>query len=91
MKAHWDSLCACDFFRFKALGIAGTVRYMVFFVIAVKPRAVEIAAIRPDPDGGWMKHMAGNLTDSVERFLRNATCLIHDRDPPFTAAFRDIL
>ena len=30
--------------------------------------------------------MARNLTDSVDGFLRNATYLIHDRDPLFTEA-----
>jgi len=62
-----------------------------FFVIAVKTRAVEVAGIRVDPDGEWMRQMARNLTDSVDGFLRNATYLIHDRDPLFTAAFRGIL
>jgi hypothetical protein len=81
MKAHWDSLCACDFFSVEALGINGTVRYMVFFVMAVKTRAVEIAGIRVDPDGERMKQMARNLTDSVDGFLRNASYLINDRDP----------
>jgi len=33
MTSHWDTLCACDFFSVEALGITGTVRYMVFFVI----------------------------------------------------------
>jgi hypothetical protein len=33
IKAHWDSLCGCDFFTVEALGLTGTVRYMVFFVI----------------------------------------------------------
>jgi hypothetical protein len=33
----------------------GTVRYMVFFVIQLKTRAVEVAGIRVDPDGEWMK------------------------------------
>ncbi|MBN2574711.1 MAG: transposase [Deltaproteobacteria bacterium] len=35
--------------------------------------------------------MARNPTDSVDGFLRNATHLIHDRDPLFTGAFRGIL
>ena len=64
---------------------------MVFFVIALKTRAVEIAGIRVNPDGEWMKQMARNLTDSVDGFLRNATYLIHDRDPLFTEAFEAIL
>jgi len=91
MKAHWDSPCGCDFFAVEALGLTGTVRYMVFFVIVLKSRAVEIAGIRVDPDGEWMKQMARNLTDVVDGFLRNATYLIHDRDPVFTEAFEAIL
>ena len=92
MKAHWDSFCGCDFFAVEALGLAGTVRYMVFFVIAVKTRAVEVAGIQVDPDGEWMKQMARNLTDAVDGFLRNATYLIiHDRDPLFSDAFEAIL
>jgi len=91
MTAHWDSLCGCDFFAVEALGLTGTVRYMVFFVIVLKTRAVEIAGIRVDPDGDWMKQMARNLTDAVDGFLRNATYLIHDRDPLFTEAFEGIL
>jgi transposase InsO family protein len=38
-----------------------------------------------------MQQMARNLTDSVDGFLRNATYLIHDRDPLFTEAFEAIL
>jgi transposase InsO family protein len=91
MKAHWDSLCGCDFFTVEALGLTGTVRYLVFFVIAVKTRAVEIAGIATNPDGEWMQQMARNLTDTVDGFLRNATYLIHDRDPLFTEAFEAVL
>jgi transposase InsO family protein len=38
-----------------------------------------------------MQQMARNLTDSVDGLLRNATYLIHDRDPLFTKAFEAIL
>ena len=91
MKAHWDSLCGCDFFTVEVLGLTGTVRYMVFFVIVVKTRMVEIAGIATNPDGRWMQQMARNLTDSVDGFPRNATYLVHDRDPLFTEAFEAIL
>ena len=91
LKTHWDSLYGCDFFCVEALGLGGTVRYMVFFVIALKTRAVEIAGIATNPDGRWMQQMARNLTDSVDGFLGNAAYLIHDRDPLFTAAFETIL
>ena len=91
VKSHWDTLYACDFFSVEALGITGTVRYMVFFVIDLKSRAVEIAGIVVDPGEAWMKQVARNLTDPVDGFLRGAKYLIHDRDPLFTAAFIAIL
>jgi putative transposase len=91
MKTHWESLYACDFFSVEALGIFGAVRYMVFFVIELKTRSVEIAGIQVNPDGQWMKQVARNLTDPVDGFLRSAKYLIHDRDPLFTEAFATIL
>ena len=91
VKSHWDTLYACDFFSVEALGITGTVRYMVFFVIDLKSRAGEIAGIVVDPGEAWMKQVARNLTDPVEGFLRGAKYLIHDRDPLLTSAFIAIL
>jgi len=91
MKMHWETLYACDFFSVEVLGILGTVGYMVFFVMEVETRAVEIAGIQVDPGGEWMKQIARNLTDPVHGFLRGAKFLIHDRDPLFTKAFVAIL
>jgi transposase len=91
MKSHWDTLYACDFFSVEALGPFGTVRYMVFFVIELKSRAVEIAGIAVDPGEAWMNQVARNLTDPVDGFLRSAKHMIHDRDPLFTEAFIAIL
>jgi putative transposase len=86
-----DTLCACDFFSVEALGPFCTVRYMVFFVIELKSRALEIAGIAVDPGEDWMKQVARNLTDPVDGFLRGAKYLIHDRDPLFSKAFIAIL
>lgn len=91
MRSHWESLYACDFFSVEVLGWFGPVRHMVLFVLELETRKVEIAGIRVDPDGEWMKQMARNLTDPIDGFLRNASYLVHDRDPLFTNAFREIL
>jgi hypothetical protein len=91
LKMHWDTLYACDFFSVEALGPFGTIRHMVFFVIEVKSRAVEIAGIAVDPGEEWIKQVARNLTDPVDGFLRGAKYLVHDRDPLFTDAFIAIL
>jgi putative transposase len=91
LKSHWETLYACDFFSVEVLGVFGTVRNMVFFVMEVKSRAVQIGGIHAAPDGDWMKQMARNLLDPVDGFLREATCVIHDRDPVFTAAWTAML
>ncbi len=46
----------------EALGAFGMVRYMVFFVIDLKSRAVEIAGIAVDPGEKWMKQVAGGCS-----------------------------
>jgi hypothetical protein len=56
-----------------------------------KSRAVHIAGVHIDPDGAWMMQVARNLLDPIDGFLRNATHLIHDRDPLFTQAWTTIL
>ncbi len=38
-----------------------------------------------------MKQIARNLTDADDGFLNGAHYLIHDRDPLFTRAFRELL
>ncbi len=91
MQSHWHCLYACDFFNVEVLGIFGAVRYSVFFVIELKTRAVQIAGIRVNPNGEWMKQVARNLTDPVDGFLRDAKYLIHDGDPLFTHAFKALL
>jgi putative transposase len=91
LRSHWERLYACDFFAVETLGVFGPVRYMVLFVIELKSRAVHVAGIRIDPDGAWMMQVARNLLDAVDGFLRNATHLIHDRDPLFTKAWRTLL
>ena len=38
-----------------------------------------------------MGQVARNLVDPMDGFLRNATHLIHDRDPLFTTAWKELL
>jgi putative transposase len=58
LRSHWETLYACDFFSVEVLGVFGTVRHMVFCVMEVKSRAVQIAGIHVAPNGDWMKQMA---------------------------------
>ena len=69
----------------------GLVRYVVFFVMRLKTRTVEIAGITSQPHELWMTQMVRNLTDPHDGFLRDAQYMILDRDPLYTAAFRNLL
>jgi putative transposase len=73
------------------LTLGGLVRYVVFFVMNLKTRKVEIAGITSQPDEVWMTQLARNLTDAGEGFLREVQYVIPDRDPLYTAAFRRLL
>ena len=64
---------------------------MVFFMIDLSTRRIEIACIAPDPNGTWMKQIARNLTDCFDGFLIGKRYLIHDRDPLYTSAFTNLL
>jgi transposase InsO family protein len=91
LKAHWGAIAATDFFSVEVLTRVGLVRYFVLFVIDLKTRRIAIAGIVRQPDGEWMKQIARNLTDVDDGFLKKTRYLIHDRDPLFTEAFRELL
>jgi transposase InsO family protein len=91
LAAHWDSLAAADFFTVEVLTMRGLVRYVVFFVMKLKTRTIEIAGITSQPNRDWMMQVARNLTDAHDGFLRDVRHVILDRDPLYTAAFQDLL
>lgn len=91
LRTHYDSLAACDFFSVETLGLKGLTRYLVFFVIDVATRKVEIAGIHCDPCETQMVQWARNLTDAKDGFLKGKRVLIHDRDPLYTKKFKETL
>ena len=64
---------------------------MAAFGCRPRTRRIEIAGIVQQPNGEWMKQVARNLTDAYTGFLGQARYFIHDRDPLFTDAFRELL
>ena len=91
LAAHWDGLAAADFFTVEVLTWRGLVRHVVFFVMKLKTRTVEIAGITSQPHEPWMTQMGRHLTDPDDGFLRDTHHLILDRDPLYTTAFRNLL
>ncbi len=91
LAAHWEVLAAIDFFNVEVLTFAGIIRYHVLFAIRLETREVQILGVTAQPHESWIKQVARNLTDPVDGFLRDARYLIMDRDPLFTACFRNML
>jgi len=91
IKSHWESLAAIDFFTTEIYTLKGLTRYMILVVIDYSTRKVEVAGIIQQAYGDWMKQMAKNLTDPLGGFLKDKVYLIHDRDPLYTEAFRNML
>ena len=91
LQSHWESICACDFLSCEVRGLTGLTRYLVFFVIELATRKVEIVGIHADPCETQMIQWARNLTDAQDGFLKDKRILIHDRDPLYTKKFHDTL
>ena len=91
LRSHWESIAACDFFTLEAWTMTGLTRFLVFFVIDLATRRVEIVGIDRRPNEKWMLQQARNLTDADDGFLKDNRILIHDRDPLFMEQFRATL
>ncbi|KPK50433.1 MAG: hypothetical protein AMK72_02310 [Planctomycetes bacterium SM23_25] len=91
LRSHWESIAACDFFTLEAWTMTGLTRFLVFFVMDLATRRVELVGIDRCPNEKWMLQQGRNLTDPEDGFLKDKRILIHDRDPPFTEQFRATL
>lgn len=91
LKTYWDGLAATDFVAVEVWTEVGLVRHMLFFVIELKTRRMDIGRVTPVRNTRGMDQMARIVVNGVAGCLNGKTHLIHDRDPLFTAKFRDIL
>ena len=57
----------------------------------LKSRVVELGGIVHEPHGEWMQNVLRGLLDEVDGFVLEATHLVLDRDPVFTADVRTTL
>jgi hypothetical protein len=64
---------------------------LVFFIIDIETRRVEIANVSHQPHQELMNQIARNLVDDEEGVLREKRYLLCDRDPLYTESFRSIL
>jgi len=61
----------------------GLITFYILVVMRLKTRQVEIAGITESPNGEWTSQMARNLSDCEDRFLKDASYVVVDRDSKF--------
>jgi len=91
LRAHWQASAACNFFTVEVLTWTGITRFYVMFVIALQTRRIEVAGIIRQPHGACMLQVARSLVDADDGFFAGTRVLLLDRDPLYTAAFRELL
>lgn len=87
LRAHADSLIACDFFTVETLWLG---RLYVLFFLELGSRRVHFAGCTTNPDGRWTTQQARQLAWSLSEQATPARFLIHDRDSKFSRAFDEV-
>jgi putative transposase len=84
LRAHADSIIACDFFTVETLWRG---RLYVLFFLELSSRRVHFAGCTANPDGRWTTQQARRLAWLLSGRATPARFLIHDRDSKFSRAF----
>ena len=87
LRAHADSIIACDFFTVETLWLG---RLYVLFFLELGSRRVHVAGCTANPHGSWTAQQARQLAWSLPKRATPARFLIHDRDSKFTRAFDEV-
>jgi putative transposase len=87
LRAHADSIIACDFFTVETLWLG---RLYVLFFLELSSRRVHIAGCTANPDGRWTAQQARQVAWSLSERALPARFLIHDRDSKFSRAFDEV-
>jgi transposase InsO family protein len=84
-QAH--AIIACDFLVVETVLLK---RLYVLVFIEHGTRRLHLAGVTARPTGAWTAQQARNLVMDLEERTTGLRFVIHDRDPLFTSAFREV-
>jgi transposase len=87
LAAQAHAIIACDFLVVETVLLK---RLYVLVFIEHGTRRLHLAGVTAHPSGAWAVQQARNLAMDLGDRLGTLRFLIHDRDPLFTAAFREV-
>jgi len=85
LRAHADSILACDFFTVDTVWLR---RLYVLVLFSIGSPRIEYLACTSNPSSAWMLQQARNLLMDLDDGGRQARFLIHDRDTKVAARLR---
>lgn len=87
LKAHAQTLWACDFFTKRAVTAKGIVDLFVLVFMHPESREVITSPSTANPNSAWVVQQTEAFIRQTESREHPATHLIHDRDTKFSADF----
>ena len=91
LKAHAETLWACDFFTKRAVTAKGIVDLYVLVFMHLESREVIISKCTRNPNSAWVVEQAQSFVGQTDHREHRPTILIHDRDTKFSGDFRSTL
>ncbi|MFC7592223.1 integrase core domain-containing protein [Nonomuraea antimicrobica] len=88
LTAQAHTIIACDFLVVETVLLK---RLYVLVFIEHGTRRLHLAGVTAHPTGAWTAQRARNLVMDLGERITGLRFLIHDRDPLFTAAFKEVL
>ncbi|MGP3918256.1 integrase core domain-containing protein [Nonomuraea sp. 10N515B] len=87
LTAQAHAIIACDFLMVETILLK---RLYVLVFIEHGTRRLRLAGVTAHPTGAWTVQQARNLVMDLGERIAGLPFLIHDRDPLFTVAFREV-
>ncbi len=91
LKAHAQTLWACDFFTKRAVTARGLVDLYVLVFMHLESREVIISKCTRNPNSAWVLEQTQSFVGQTDHREHRPTILIHDRDTKFSGDFRSTL
>ncbi|GAA3616331.1 hypothetical protein GCM10022419_122050 [Nonomuraea rosea] len=87
LTAQAHAIIACDFLVVETILLK---RLYVLIFIERGTRRLHLAGVTPHPTGTWTAQQSRNLVMDLGDRISGLQFVIHDRDPLFTSAFREV-
>ena len=91
LRAHAETLWACDFFTKRAITASGIVDLYMLVFMHLETREIICTKSTKNPNSQWVTEQAREFAEQTKTREHRPTHLVHDRDTKFSAEFKAAL